>query len=222
MPKKSVKPSKKPKSEKPDDGVMRPLSTQSWQPLVPKSPQEEDLASIFQEDFSAGHEEETDVAHHWLKEPAEEGMDTSTPSFDETPVERSRRDELAALAETVFDTTFYLVPRMTGHYLLGELAESLRLWFPDLSSRYGWELAVLSVRPDYLKWTLADFPECLTGDVLSVVRKWTSERVFDAFPAMQAGNPSGDFWSPGYLVDTQKREFPTQVLIAHVARSQST
>ena len=221
MSKKTDKQSKKPKRSKPDDEVMRPPTAHSWQPLMPKTAPEEDLASILQEDFSAQPEVDADLPQNWPGKPAEGEMDGGPQPPGKAPVERSRWDELAALAETVFDTTFYLVPRMNEHYLLGELAASLREWLPTLCSRYGWELAVLSVRPDYLKWTLVDFPECLTRDTLSVVRRWTSERVFDTFPAMQQGNPSGDFWSPGYLVDTQKREFPTQVLIAHVSRSRA-
>ncbi len=123
-----------------------------------------------------------------------------------------------SLAETVFDTTFYLVPRLDTCYLLGELAQHLREWFPALCEIYGWELSLLSLRPDYIKWTLVDFPECLKMDMLAAVRKWTSERIFSAFPEMQIGNRSDDFWSPGYLVDTQNREFPTQVLVSHISR----
>lgn len=199
----------------------RPPLVHSWQPLMPKTAPEEDLASILQEDFSAQPEVDADLPQNWPGKPAEGEVGDDPRLPEKAPVERTVRDELAALAETVFDTTFYLVPRMKEHYLLGDLAARLHEWFPNLCSRYGWELAVLSVRPDYLKWTLVDFPECLTWDTLSVVRRWTSERVFDAFPAMQEGNPSGDFWSPGYLVDTLKREFPTQVLIAQVAHNRS-
>ena len=125
---------------------------------------------------------------------------------------------LTALAETVFDTTFYLVPRLNDHYLLGELALRLRGWLPTLCEVYGWELTFLSLRPNYIKWTFADFPECLKLDMLSIVRRWTSKQIFKDFPQLQTGNPSGDFWSPGYLVDTQNREFPTQMLITHFSR----
>lgn len=126
------------------------------------------------------------------------------------------------LAETVFDTTFYLVPRLNDHYLLGELAHFLREWFPKLCAIYGWELSSLSLRPDYIKWTLVDFPECLKLDMLDIVRKRTTEKIFSTFPEMRIGNTGEDFWSPGYLVDTQNREFPTQVLIAHISRERET
>ncbi|MBW6465927.1 MAG: transposase [Brevefilum sp.] len=142
--------------------------------------------------------------------------------FPDEPYLGSCDEDTKTLEETVMDTTFYLVPRLKDHYLLGELALHLREWFPALCEIYGWELASLSVRPDYLKWTLLDFPECLIRDLLGVVRHWTSERIFNALPDLQAGNSTQDFWSPGYLVDTQNREFPTQVLVTHISRSRVT
>jgi len=191
-----------------------------WQPLDPSPTEGEDLASILQEEFSTPGQSHAHPGRGWSA-----ASHSAAALNDEKPSENGvnaldQVDDLVSLAKTVFDTTFYLVPRLTNHYLLGELAHTLRQWFPKLCDRYGWELTVLSVRPDYLKWTLVDFPECLTHDALAVVRRWTSKRLFERFPELQAGNPSQDFWSPGYLVDTQNRDFPTQVLIAHVARDQ--
>ena len=179
---------------------------------------DDDLVSIFQDDDERYLDQNT----------LEDRQSTSTSVTDHDPFlgEDTRlfscnQDDIS-LAETVMDTTFYLVPRLNDHYLLGELALELRECFPVLCEIYGWELASLSVRPDYLKWTLLDFPECLMRDMLGVVRNWTSARIFKAFSALQAGNPTQDFWSPGYLVDTHNREFPTQVLITHVSRSRIT
>jgi REP element-mobilizing transposase RayT len=179
---------------------------------------DDDLVSIFQDD----DEDHLDL------QPLEDQQSPITPVIYRDPLhggdtrQVSCNEDDISLAETVMDTTFYLVPRLNDHYLLGELALQLREWFPALCEIYGWELASLSVRPDYLKWTLLDFPECLMRDMLGVVRRWTSTRIFTAFSALQAGNPTQDFWSPGYLVDTQNREFPTQVLVTHVSRSRIT
>ena len=191
------------------------LTAQLWD-LTP-SP-DDDLVSIFQDDDE----------RHLDQNTLEDRQSTSTsvtyhdPFLGEDTRPVSCNEDDISLAETVMDITFYLVPRLNGHYLLGELAFQLREWFPALCEIYGWELASLSVRPDYLKWTLFDFPECLMRDMLGVVRHWTSTRIFKSFSALQAGNPTQDFWSPGYLVDTQNREFPTQVLVTHVSRSRIT
>ena len=175
---------------------------------------DDDLVSILQVD------DERHQDQHTLEDqkPASTSVTYHDPFLSEDTRPVSCNQDEISLAETVMDTTFYLVPRLRDHYLLGELAFQLREWFPELCEIYGWELASLSVRPDYLKWTLLDFPECLMRAMLGVVRHWTSTRIFKSFSALQAGNPTQDFWSPGYLVDTQNREFPTQVLVTHISR----
>jgi hypothetical protein len=85
--------------------------------------------------------------------------------------------------------------------------------------KYGWELILLSVRPDYLKWTLGDFPESLIQEMLRLMRMETSKRIFRTFSDLQNENQGGDYWAPGYLVDLQNREFTTQALMAHVDSS---
>jgi REP element-mobilizing transposase RayT len=203
----------------PETGDQAQQAGLHWQPLEASHADGEDLASIFQGGLSIPDPSDAHPGEGWTAE-LHKGDVPDEEKHGEKGVNALLREELASLAKTVFDTTFYLVPRMNNHYLLGELAQTLRQSFPELCKLYGWELSVLSVRPDYLKWTLVDFPECLTRDALAVVRRWTSGRLFASFPQLQTGNPSQDFWSPGYLVDTQNREFPTQVLIAHVARDQ--
>jgi len=85
---------------------------------------------------------------------------------------------------------------------------------------YGWQLGFIAVRPDYIKWTLHDFPESLNREMLSIIRRETSKRIFRVFPHLDSGDATGDYWAPGYLVDTQNREYSTQALIAYVFKSQ--
>lgn len=208
-------------SNNPDlaDTLISQVNDPHWKPLNSIKTGNEDLVSILQDDFEAQREVEPASDQRWPSVSTQVKSKTD-PVYWEVEGRKDifRKTEEVSLADTVLDTTFYLVPRINAHFLLGELAQSLRRWLPKLCERYGWELDLLSVRPDYLKWTLGYFPECLTHDMLAVVRRWTSERIFRVFPALQMGDSTQDFWSPGYLVDTQNREFPTQVLISHVAR----
>ncbi|MFU8826569.1 MAG: transposase [Brevefilum sp.] len=225
MSKKSVYSSKRPNRGKPDDEVKRPPSDQpvvnAWRPLGPKTLPEEDLVSILQGEM-AGRQELDDLDAHFQPGPSAQGGASGQDSYpDAPPPAHETLADLAELAATVFDTTFYLVPRVNTHYLLGELAERLRVWMPELCALYGWELSGLAIRPDYLQWTLVDFPEILTSKALLAVRRWTSAWIFRDFSDMQAGEQSQDFWAPGYLVDTQERDFPTQVLISHISRKRS-
>lgn len=193
-----------------------------WQPLESQVPGGEDLASILHGDYGNEHIEQMAEGQHKIETSVPERLVAGSPSWasEETkPV--SREIAQPSLAETVFDVTFYLVPRLQHHYLLGELALWLRKWILGLCDDYGWQLEFIAVRPDYLKWTLGDFPECLCGEMLAVVRRVTSERIFRVFPALQSGNPTQDYWSPGYLVDILSHDFPTQVVIAKVTNVRS-
>ena len=167
----------------------------------------EDLVSIFQEDFElrdamAGFNE-------WVK-PQEVDDEQAAPDSGgglEQMTSLADVDEVSApTKDVVSDITFCLVPYMDEHFLLEKLAENLRSWFPVICDQYSWELEWLSVRPKSLKWTLCDFPESLIGDMFQIIHQKTSERIFQVFPELQEGNPSGDFWEPGYFVNSQESQ----------------
>jgi REP element-mobilizing transposase RayT len=205
-----------------------------WQPLNELPVQDEDLASILQDDF------DLDKKQH--QEPAADGFATldddvfDTEELNEetetTETEEDNDEEDSLLAEilagekedaqsmdAVSDVTFYLVPRLAHHYILGELAHRLRRWVPKICQAFGWRLDTLSVRPDYLKWTFNDFPEAATKDMLQIMRRQTSDRIFRDFPSLQVENQTGDYWSPSYLVDKENRYFSTQALMSFVSKT---
>lgn len=194
----------------------------AWQPLTEVSPQEEDLVSIFQDDFETGEKQTAQRDRRQQAIPAPKPQSAFQSQLDTQPV--PVRDSLANWAvgpeiPVATQITFYLAPRQTTHFLIGGLSRQLRQWLPAICATYGWELDLLSVRPDYLKWTLRDFPEALTREMLLTVREKTSQRIFRVFPNLRQGASSPDFWAPGYLVDSQNRDFSTQALMAHVARN---
>jgi REP element-mobilizing transposase RayT len=129
----------------------------------------------------------------------------------------SAQNDEEQLDEQISDITFYLVPRLGQHHLVGELSRHLRSWMQLICAKYGWEMILLSVRPDYIKWTLGDFPESLIQEMLRLIRIETSKKIFRFFPDLREDTQGGDYWAPGYLVDLQNREFTTQALMAHVA-----
>lgn len=204
-----------------------------WQPLNDLPVRDEDLASILQDDF------ELDDNLTDLSSLDEDVFDGEEPEEEEEP----RQEESAAEAsdegssdtllaeilageaedaqamDAVSDVTFYLVPRLAHHYLLGELSHRLRRWVPKICQAFGWRLEFLSVRPDYLKWTLSDFPEAATKEMLQIMRQQTSDRIFRDFPSLQVENQAGDYWSPSYLVDKENRYFSTQALMSFVSKT---
>lgn len=197
-------------------------SLENWQPLEETSQPESDLVRLFHGDSAIKKEPPVLEGEAFpsgrlageqpkQKEPIEDEVTRPHIAAEDSEFEQIK----------LSDITFYLVPHQNEHYLLGELAQRLRDWFPGVCETYGWQLDHLSVRPDYIKWQLHDFPDALIHEMLEIVRARTSERIFRVFPNLRQGNPTKDFWSPGYLVDRQNQDFSTQVLIAHVAQGRA-
>jgi len=197
----------------------KPLSDSDWQPLQEFSHHEQDLVSIFQDDYEFRDGGVAVDDGHCLPTGTEPGFNRVVQQAQEDTTPNLLKSTENEWEEDVSDVTFYLVPRVDRHYLLGELSHRLRCWLPATCETYGWQLDFLSVRPDYLKWTLRDFPEILIREMLQIVRRQTSVRIFRVFPNLKTENRAGDYWAPGYLVDTQNREFSTQALISHMAKS---
>ena len=166
----------------------------------------EDLVSIFQEDFEL--RDAVAGLNEWVKPQEvddEQAVLEQVSDFDHK-TSLPRITERASDKDAVSDITFFLAPCLDEHFLQGKLAEILRCWLPVICDQYSWELEWLSVRPKSLKWTLCDFPESLIGDMFQIIRQKTSERIFQIFPELQKGNPSGDFWAPGYFVNSQESQ----------------
>jgi REP element-mobilizing transposase RayT len=214
----SISPEPEPWLDATDALPEKPTAVSDWQPLKEERPQDEDLVSILQgkydnrENFNLG-----DIS------PGSETGNGQTDALEEpvlledTQPCRVEKTEQPEDYQAVSNVTFYLVPADPRHFLIGELSTWLKRWMPALCETYGWQLRFLSVRPDYIKWTLTDFPEALIRKMLQVVRQHTSGRIFHVFPNLKTDNAGGDFWAPGYLVDTQDREFTTQALMIHLA-----
>lgn len=192
----------------------------SWQALDEEAThQAEDLVTILQAGYSlqesALHSPAPGLPGHLIEPalPSEIAPDLE----DTTPLKLDTVQEEAANLP-VADVTFYLVPQSNQHFLIGELARWVRRWLPMVCQTYGWQLEYLSVRPDYLRWTLKDFPETLIRETIQIVRQQTSRRIFRVFPNIRQSSGSSDFWASGYLVDTQQREFSTQALRLHFSR----
>lgn len=114
--------------------------------------------------------------------------------------------------------TFYLVPRLPHHYILGDLPHNLRNWVPQICKDLRWRLDSLSIRPDYLRWTLHHFPEYAIPGMLKIMRAETSELIFNQFPDLNKDNDSGDYWSVSHLIDKGNQYFSTQAILTMLAK----
>jgi len=105
-----------------------------------------------------------------------------------------------------------LLPRLPQHHLTGDLAAHLSAWLNQLCLAYGWRLEQQSIHPDYLQWIVNVSPNTSPKNVIRVLRRLLSRRIFTEFPSRAQENPSGDFWAPGYLLMSGSRPPPDYVI----------
>ncbi len=96
--------------------------------------------------------------------------------------------------------TCVLLPRLPQHELVGELAEHLAGWLPQICLAYSWRLNGLLIQPGYLQWTVQVAPAISPGNVVRLIRQQVSRKIVAEFPQFEVDNPSGDFWAAGYLI----------------------
>lgn len=201
-----------------EDGKSVAKDKHAWQPLNEIRAEGDDLASILQGDFEL--RDDISGLNEWMIPGEISYEDRSQEVFEQSRnslVQDNAGDEAADEMIKVSDVVVYLAPRSKEHRLLGALDYELRTWMPQICAYYGWGLSSLSVRADYLQMTLKDFPDILIPDMLQIIRKQTSERIFSAFPKLREALVSEDFWAPGYLVDNQQKEYSTQEVLAVIA-----
>jgi REP element-mobilizing transposase RayT len=121
----------------------------------------------------------------------------------------------------MYDLTYacLLVPRFSKHHLTGDLSEKLSEWMPDICLAFGWRLEYLAVRPEYLQWVVNVPPTTSPGYLMRIIRKQSSERIFEDFPQRKKENPSGDFWAPGYLIMGGSQPHPSQLVEDYIKRT---
>ncbi len=112
-----------------------------------------------------------------------------------------------------------LIPRFPQHRLTGDLARDLSQWLPQIATAMGWRLVHLAVRPEHLQWVAQTPPDTSPAEVLRVVRRETSRRIFAAHPRLAELNISGDFWAPGYLLLSQNQPIPAATIAAFIAET---
>ena len=169
--------------------------TQTEPPAMPKIPdelqatrkQEQKDQALIETRPQSIAESVTQVAHRILLEPASPAM--------------------ADLAYACL-----LVPRFDFHHLVGDAADRLTEWVPQVCIAFGWRLEYISVRPDYLQWVTRVPPSTAPGQIMRLIRQQTSDRLFIEFPRFKKDNPSSDFWAPGYLIMGSSQPHPQNLV----------
>ncbi|HTP02265.1 MAG TPA: transposase [Anaerolineales bacterium] len=113
-----------------------------------------------------------------------------------------------------YDLSFscLLIPRFSAHYLIGDIAESLREWMHQICISFAWRLEDIAVRPEYMQWVVYVPAATPPSRCIRTVREQTSRRIFDDFPHIRRENMSKDFWAPGYIVWVGPTLHPPEII----------
>ena len=105
-----------------------------------------------------------------------------------------------------------LIPRFSDHYLVGDIIEALTEWMKQISISYGWRLDAISIRPGYIQWVIRVQPNTSPAQFMRLIRRHTSQKIFEDFPRFKQKNVSGEFWAPGnYVVPGNQLQIAEQV-----------
>src|SRR5512142_3323014 len=110
-----------------------------------------------------------------------------------------------------------LIPRFNSHYLIGDIAESLRDWMHRICISFTWRLEDIWVRPEYMQWVLYVPAATPPSRCIRTVREHTSRLIFEDFPHIRRENLSKDLWAPGYLVLIGPTPLPPEMIYEFIS-----
>lgn len=149
-----------------------------------------------------------------IEEDPQSYIETRAQSVSEPITQAAHRILLEPASPALVNLSYacLLIPRFDTHHLVGDTAERLTEWVPQLCIAFGWRLEHLSVRPEYLQWVVRVPPSTAPGYIMRIVRQQTSDRLFGEFTRYKKENPSGDFWAPGYLIMGSSQPHPQKLV----------
>ena len=106
---------------------------------------------------------------------------------------------LPTLKDFRFNYTCLLVPEGHNQFLARELSEKLSLVLPQFHQAQGWQLTSITIRPQYLLWTVSVAMNVSPQQIIHDIRGLTSAHIFANFPDIAKNKTSDDFWSSKYL-----------------------
>jgi CheY-like chemotaxis protein/REP element-mobilizing transposase RayT len=161
--------------------------------------------------------------------PAEVGLPiqtepAETPSLEKTDSSSAddliaeiapERPDLAKTAELeslkshplqdVVQQTFVLVPGDPKTFLVGELADDVAKWIPEICAAHRWQLNAIAIRPVYMQLSIEVPNSLLSTETVKILRNDSSNYIFLKNPSWRSAEAERDFWAEEHLeVDPEK------------------
>jgi len=129
--------------------------------------------------------------------------------------------EPESLAQHDLAYSCVLIPRLPNHHLTGVLTGLLNVEMSRFCLAFGWRLEHLDIRPEFLNWVVGVTPDVSASQVIRKIREQTSALIFSEFPRLAKENPSGDFWTPGFLVIHGRRSLDGSLVQDYIQQTRA-
>jgi REP element-mobilizing transposase RayT len=169
-------------------------------------------SSVETEEIKREQAEETGTPVIWVPAPAPEIKQEDAPRNPGKQTDSAAPQ--AVVPQLASDLSFacVLIPRFSDHYLVGDIVDWLPVWMKQVCISYGWRLDKIAVRPGYVQWVMYVPMNSNPAHFMRLIRRYTSDQIFEDFPRFKQKNISGEFWAPGnFVVPGSQLQSPEQV-----------
>ena len=118
-----------------------------------------------------------------------------------------------------FNYTCVLIPGDHTQFLARDLSERLGNIMPQFHLAQGWQLTSITIRPQYMLWTVAVPVGICPHRIIHHIRSLTSAHIFGNFPDIARNKTSEDFWSSTFLAVSGVEPPPVNLIFDFVAQA---
>jgi len=195
-----------------------PVTEKEIEPLTP--PRVDDQSTSFSEllDEMTDHPDfdHSQPVNYSEQLSTDEGNLESEAVSEQQPTET---ENSSPESQVRFQYTCLLVPEDKKIFLTKDFSEKLGGSLPQFHQAQGWQLVNMTIRPQYMLWTISIPFEVCPHQVIHHIRSLTSAQIYANFPEIARTNTTEDFWASDYLA-VSGMEFPPASLVSDfVARA---
>lgn len=99
-----------------------------------------------------------------------------------------------------FHYSCLLIPRNPQQFLTRDLSERLSFLIPQLHLEYGWRLTGITIRPQYMLWSVSLPIDVCPIHIVRDIRRRTTAHITSNFTDLTPIGNGDDFWAPGFLI----------------------
>ncbi len=162
-------------------------------------PADQELTQGLTASFTPG---DTGIEDQTTEEPAEESMQAPPLPVDSYNTNLSSMPGTSPLGVRNFRFNYscLLIPRDPQQFLTRDLSERLSFLIPQLHLEYGWRLTGITIRPQYMLWSVTLPIDVCPVRLVRDIRRRTTAHITSNFTDLTPVGNGDDFWAPGFLI----------------------